>query len=170
MTWDCQVQEAGELSLINYAISCSPKWLGQSRDTSGGQAAPDTAGISSWKHADRPGRCHKARAEEQSAYVLQDSYLPWPTGSTKANETPQKTDPERANCRTSWRMESMDWWGQQGMQLRHRTQHSWAAACTEKCIFFSPEETNYKMPWFWGKRDPDPQSASYHQQTHWFIS
>lgn len=31
----------GELSLINYVISCSLKWLGQSSDASGDGAAPD---------------------------------------------------------------------------------------------------------------------------------
>lgn len=31
----------GELSLINYVISCSLKWLGQSGDASGDGAAPD---------------------------------------------------------------------------------------------------------------------------------
>lgn len=35
----------GELSLINYVISCSLKWLGQSSDASGDEAAPDVQHI-----------------------------------------------------------------------------------------------------------------------------
>lgn len=63
----------GELSLINYVISCSLKWLGQSSDASGNEAAPDVRYI---PHqcgktlSDGPGRGgyrvegHKARMQE----------------------------------------------------------------------------------------------------------
>lgn len=40
MTWDCQVQDVGELSLINYVTSCSLKWLGQSSHASDAPSCP----------------------------------------------------------------------------------------------------------------------------------
>ena len=82
MTWDCQVQDVGQLSLINCVISRSLKWLGQSSDASGDGAAPDVQHIPHQrvkKLSDRPGRRgyrvegRKARTQEQSAYVPQDN-------------------------------------------------------------------------------------------------
>lgn len=71
----------GELSLINYVISCSLKWLGQSSDASGDRAAPDG------QHIPHPqtGLAHgavqkkvakKEKNREKSAYVLQDRHRP----------------------------------------------------------------------------------------------
>lgn len=40
MTGDCQVQDVGELSLINYVTSCSLKWLGQSSHASDAPSCP----------------------------------------------------------------------------------------------------------------------------------
>lgn len=100
MTWDCQVQDVGELSLINYVISCRLKWLGQSTDTSGDKAAPDIQYIPyQWGKtlSDGAGRrgYRKARTQEKSAYyVLQDNYLPWQTRNKKASKTRQKPDSE----------------------------------------------------------------------------
>lgn len=75
MTWDCQVQDVGELSLINYVTSCSLKWLGQSSDASGDKATPNVQHIpDQWVKtpSDRPGRHgyrvqgHKARTEQSA--------------------------------------------------------------------------------------------------------
>lgn len=46
----------GELSLINYVISCSLKWLGQSSDASGDRAAPHGQHIPHQRVQMLPGR------------------------------------------------------------------------------------------------------------------
>lgn len=76
----------GELSLINYVISCSLKWLGQSSDASGDGAAPDgqhipqqrvemlQAGLGNISVHSRV--AEKEKNQEHSAYVLQDGHRP----------------------------------------------------------------------------------------------
>lgn len=54
MTGDCRVRDVGELSLINYVISCSLKWLGQSGDASG-------------HHTSRPNERQRSRAALEDA-------------------------------------------------------------------------------------------------------
>lgn len=157
MTWDCQVQDVGELSLINYVISCSLKWLGQSSDASGDGAALDGQHIPHQREEtppDRPGRCgcpvKGCRKGEESRTISLCAAEQLQTLTKRTNDT------AKTRLGDNWLQNPGKW--RSGTNRGNREHDSGPGHSTpEKCLFIPQKRQT--------TRNPHSQPASHSQQT-----
>lgn len=160
MTGDCRVRDVGELSLINYVISCSLKWLGQSGDASGHHTSrPSERQRSRAALEDAVGEQRVAKPEGRSIWLLNCKAtmraMPRQAQNKGARKAWERKDAELHPARTRAGRD----WGRPGARFR-------PCSPPRKMHFTPPaKEADLQKVFVWGKRGPAAQLASQRQQT-----
>lgn len=150
----------GELSLINYVISCSLKWLGQSGDASGHHTSRPSERQRSWAALeDAVGEQRVAKPEGRSIWLLNCKAtmqaMPGQARNKGARKAWERKDAELPPVRT-----------RAGSDGGNQERDSGPAAHPKNCISPpSAKEADLQKVFVWGKIGPAAQLASQRQQT-----